>query len=126
MREWVPWSDRHDSPGWYVEKNGCYSWAGATTKNGYGLAWDPMAKKLRLVRRIVWERAYGPVPDGMELRADVREPQVLQPIPHDARRAHQQHGAEGGLEVPPEDPCAVATPEKVIVFRGPDRVPGSL
>lgn len=45
----------------------CIPWPGAIASNGYGLAWDPTAKKLRPAHRAVYEHVVGPIPDGLQL-----------------------------------------------------------
>lgn len=43
----------------------CILWtASRGTKNGYGRFWDT-SKRCWVVHRFAWERAHGPVPDGM-------------------------------------------------------------
>lgn len=53
----------------YTDKSGgpdaCWPWMGARNKKGYGfLNW---MGKMRLVSRLVWEQANGPIPAGMKV-----------------------------------------------------------
>lgn len=48
-----------------ITQAGCREWAGARQYNGYGYVWDPGAKRARMVHRLAWEVARGPIPQGM-------------------------------------------------------------
>jgi hypothetical protein len=67
----VPWSDSphstHGTAGYVVDGNGCHVWVGGRNQAGYGVAWDPIARRLRGAHRIRYERERGPVPAGLEL-----------------------------------------------------------
>lgn len=56
-----PFWDRVDEQ---IERTaGCWLWTGGTLKKGYGIAHD--AGKHRLIHRAMWERANGPIPEGL-------------------------------------------------------------
>lgn len=68
LEQWVPWNPKRPSGnGWVVAENGCHLWRGHTNRNGYGYAYDSVAKKQRVVHRIRYEREVGPIPPGMFL-----------------------------------------------------------
>lgn len=51
--------------------SGCVIWTGYINKTGYGETWRDGARVR--VHRAVWERAFGPIPDGLDVlhRCDV-------------------------------------------------------
>lgn len=48
------------------DANGCIPWLGSTAGRGYGTISDGQSKRM-YVHRLVWERANGPVPPGLEV-----------------------------------------------------------
>jgi hypothetical protein len=63
--QFVPWTDRRNSPGWIEDDAGCHIWTGATGSNGYGIA--RVSGRTCLVHRLRYEREIGPIPLGMQL-----------------------------------------------------------
>lgn len=45
----------------------CLLWTGTTTKGGYGSVRLPRTRRTRLVHRLAYEMAVGPIPDGLEI-----------------------------------------------------------
>lgn len=54
------WIDRISPP---VTADGCWLWVGYVNNMGYGQA--TVERRTYLVHRLSWERAHGPIPDGM-------------------------------------------------------------
>jgi hypothetical protein len=50
-------------------ENGCILWTGTFTTNGYGRLNSRQSGRNRFIQanRYVWERAHGPIPEGMEV-----------------------------------------------------------
>lgn len=64
-REIIRWSDRKNSPGWYVDESGCHIWVGGRAGSGYGgVRWNG---RQTTAHRARYEREVGPVPDGMHM-----------------------------------------------------------
>ena len=51
---------RHFPIGYVLDGNGCWEWVGGRSSVGYGM-WKSV-----LVHRLLYERTYGPIPDGYE------------------------------------------------------------
>jgi HNH endonuclease len=45
----------------------CIPWQKYVRADGYGLAWDPIRKAMRMAHRVAFEKVYGPLPDDIEL-----------------------------------------------------------
>lgn len=80
-------------------QTGCWIWqrAKAYSRRGYGVSYD--GKKPRDAHLVVWERANGPVPPGMELHHLCRNPPCvnpahLEPMPRDEHRAETRRTSE--------------------------------
>ena len=50
-----------------VDECGCWIWQMCRNSRGYGLKWDRGARRLTLAHRWYYERACGPIPDGMQI-----------------------------------------------------------
>jgi hypothetical protein len=48
-------------------ETGCWVWSGHINANGYAMMWDGSAKKSRSAHRVYYERARGPIPEGLGL-----------------------------------------------------------
>ncbi len=59
--EWL--SDTH----YVVDEHGCWIWQLARNNKGYGLKWDPDRRRLMVAHRLYYERAYGPIPAGLQI-----------------------------------------------------------
>ncbi len=46
-------------------ETGCWVWQAAVTTHGHPIAWD--GQRHVIVRRVLWERAHGPLPEGYRL-----------------------------------------------------------
>lgn len=60
-------------------KTGCWIWLGAKSPLGYGRAWDADAGRVRVAHQIIFEREYGPIPEGLELDHLCRNPECVRP-----------------------------------------------
>lgn len=76
----------HRPVGYVIQENGCWDWVGCRNDRGYGLY--RTREHGGSAHRWMYEQAYGPVPDGMELdhfacsnRACVN-PSHLRPVTH--------------------------------------------
>ena len=58
-----PFWDRVDEQIEPIPFSGCWLWTGGTVGKGYGIAHD--TGKHRLIHRAMWERANGPIPEGL-------------------------------------------------------------
>jgi len=56
---------RSNSVGYRILPNGCWQWTGRLTPDGYGHSF--IDGKLRMAHRVVYERAIGPIPPGLQL-----------------------------------------------------------
>lgn len=45
--------------------SGCINWPGSIKSNGYGQLWDGSIGKTLSAHRVAWEKAHGPIPNGM-------------------------------------------------------------
>jgi HNH endonuclease len=45
----------------------CVLWTGSVDRNGYGQKWDAEQRRVRGAHVLAWEKANGPVPDGLEI-----------------------------------------------------------
>lgn len=57
---------------WAVPHHGCLIWTGSAPKSRDGLVRHPHARicgRIRYIRRLVWERDHGPIPEGMAVRS---------------------------------------------------------
>lgn len=48
-----------------VRPSGCWEWTGAVQSAGYGTVWTPQG--VRKTHRVAWERANGPIPEGLHV-----------------------------------------------------------
>lgn len=104
---------RHKYPiGYYVRPSGCWEWTGAVDLNGYGVVYGN--GRMRKAHRVLYEKANGTVPHGLELDHLCRNrkcvnPDHLEPVTHRenilrgvgtaasrARQTHCKHGHEFG------------------------------
>lgn len=51
--------------GYVVEESGCWSWVGCVSRTGYGYL-KPAGRKV-IAHRWMYERTYGPIPDGLTI-----------------------------------------------------------
>ena len=47
------------------KSEGCWAWLGAHTSRGYGETW--LANRFYTTHRLMYEVAYGPIPDGLDV-----------------------------------------------------------
>lgn len=52
--------------GYIIQENGCWDWVGSRLKGGYG-AWSVKDVRSKVAHRVVFERANGPISEGMQL-----------------------------------------------------------
>jgi hypothetical protein len=50
-----------------VDENGCWIWQRSRNSKGYGVKWDPRHRRLDLAHRLYYERAYGPIAEGLQI-----------------------------------------------------------
>jgi hypothetical protein len=50
-----------------VDEKGCWVWQRSITRDGYGQAWDPVARRTKKAHRLYYERHVGPIPEGMHI-----------------------------------------------------------
>jgi len=50
-----------------VDENGCWIWQMCRNNRGYGLKWDRETRRLMMAHRWYYERARGPIPEGMQI-----------------------------------------------------------
>jgi hypothetical protein len=50
-----------------VNENGCWIWQMCRNNRGYGLKWDRETRRLMMAHRWYYERARGPIPEGMHI-----------------------------------------------------------
>ncbi len=57
------------SDSFYIEdEHGCWRiWQRSRNTRGYGVKWDPRRRRLDLAHRLYYERAYGPIPKGLQI-----------------------------------------------------------
>lgn len=77
----------------------CIEWVGAKDPRGYGREWWPAERRVRGAYQNAWERANGPVPDGLELDHLCMNPSCintehLQPVTH---QENMRRAAAAGL-----------------------------
>lgn len=68
---------------WTVEDRGyispCWVWLLAQIGKGYGCEWDNSRKRMVGAHILAYERAYGPVPEGLEIDHLCRNPLCVNP-----------------------------------------------
>lgn len=89
-----------------INDDGCHLWIAYVKPDGYGLFWRGPGKGMGSAHIWAWERANGPVPDGLELDHQCRvrhcvNPNHLEPVTHAenmrraaALRTHCKYGHE--------------------------------
>jgi hypothetical protein len=50
-----------------VNEKGCWIWQMCRNNRGYGLKWDRETRRLTMAHRWYYERARGPIPEGMQI-----------------------------------------------------------
>jgi hypothetical protein len=60
----LPWEERYT-----VMPSGCWEWNGAKYHHGYGAI--RFGGRTHQAHRVAWERAHGPIPEGMVVRHKV-------------------------------------------------------
>jgi len=90
----VGWGDHL----WTLNEDGCWAWTGATAGPGYG-----QFGRNGLAHRVAYERAFGPIPEGMEIDHLCRNRRCVNPDHLDAvsheenlRRSGHPHALSGG------------------------------
>jgi hypothetical protein len=83
-RRFISGHSRRKSPLEYVEedrgyKTKCWIWQRYTRKYGYGYTWDPVRKIKISAYRLYYERAKGPIPEGLTLDHLCRIPSCINP-----------------------------------------------
>jgi HNH endonuclease len=48
-------------------EHGCWIWQLCCNNRGYGLKWDRDARRLTVAHRWYYERAFGPIPEGLQI-----------------------------------------------------------
>lgn len=71
-----PFALRHPV-GYIIRENGCWQWIGATERRGYGRAWE--RGRDVYAHRVMYERARGPIPEGLYLDHLCRNPGCVNP-----------------------------------------------
>lgn len=98
-----------------ISEDGCWEWTGGTNAGGYGVL--NIAKRPRLVYRVLYELVVGPVPDALELDHLCRNrrcvnPDHLEPVTHrenvlrgdaPSARAHRENICKRGHEFTPDN-----------------------
>lgn len=85
-----PADERFDDK-WMPEPNtGCHLWTGCRTKKGYGKL--GLGGKYPYAHRWAYERAFGPIPDGLELHHTCHTPSCCNPE-HLLEVTREQHEA---------------------------------
>ncbi len=56
----------------------CWEWSGCVTPKGYGVMWHPN-RTLRLVHRLSWTLAFGPIPNGLSVCHHCDNPRCVNP-----------------------------------------------
>jgi hypothetical protein len=62
-----------------VDEAGCWIWLRSLDSAGYGKAWDERAKRLVIAHRLYYERAFGPIPDGLHIDHRCRVKRCVNP-----------------------------------------------
>ncbi len=63
---------------WIIDPDtGCWVWQAAVTTHGHPIAWD--GTRHVIVRRVLWERAHGPIPEGHRLWRTCAEGRCVNP-----------------------------------------------
>lgn len=78
-RDWSI-NDTLDDTGWDITETGCWEWRGGRNEYGYGTI-TLVRKGLHKARvhRVVYERHFGPIPDGMVVRHKCDNPPCSNP-----------------------------------------------
>lgn len=63
--------------GYIIQEDGCWEWVGATRGSGYGHLW--FGGRIRPAHQVVYEKAKGAIPDGLELDHLCRNPSCVNP-----------------------------------------------
>jgi hypothetical protein len=61
---------------WTFIAPGCWEWTG-TMAHGYGYFWS--GRTNRRAHRVMWERVFGPIPEGMNVRHRCDNPRCVRP-----------------------------------------------
>lgn len=68
----------HSNPiGYVIQENGCWDWVGSRNMQGYG-RWSVMGRQYQ-AHRVMYEKANGQVPRGLELDHLCRNPACVNP-----------------------------------------------
>lgn len=73
----VPASERIDKLTVIGTEDQCWIWVGAKNRDGYGIIWD--GKTYHMAHRVAYERAHGPIPEGLVVRHSCDTPQCCNP-----------------------------------------------
>jgi hypothetical protein len=58
---------RSASHDYLVDEDGHWIWQLSITRDGYGQAWDPVARRTKKAHRLLYEQHKGPIPEGMHV-----------------------------------------------------------
>lgn len=62
-----------------VTDDGCWLWQGTHQQKGYGMRWDPQAKRMVYLHRVNYERFVAPIPDGYQIDHLCKTPPCCNP-----------------------------------------------
>jgi len=62
-----------------VDDSGCWLWLGTSQQKGYGMRWDPAAKRMVYLHRVNYEHFVAAIPDGYQIDHLCKTPPCCNP-----------------------------------------------